>query len=84
MRAAALMGWLPPPVQLGLVTSLSRPGGNLTGVVTLNVEVTSRAPACRSSTRKDPDDCRNNVKMWRRIWIGKQEPSKAGYVRTRC
>src|ERR1700751_1449955 len=27
------------PVQLGLVTSLSRPGGNLTGVVTLNVEL---------------------------------------------
>jgi putative tryptophan/tyrosine transport system substrate-binding protein len=40
------------PVQLGLVTSLSRPGGNLTGVVTLNVAVASRAPACRSSTRK--------------------------------
>jgi putative tryptophan/tyrosine transport system substrate-binding protein len=30
------------PVQLGLVTSLSRPGGNLTGVVTLNVEVTPK------------------------------------------
>ena len=30
------------PIQLGLVTSLSRPGGNLTGVVTLNVEVAAK------------------------------------------
>src|SRR5499425_488214 len=30
------------PVQLGLVTSLSRPGGNLSGVVTLNVEVAAK------------------------------------------
>jgi putative tryptophan/tyrosine transport system substrate-binding protein len=30
------------PVQLGLVTSLSRPEGNLTGVVTLNVEVAAK------------------------------------------
>src|SRR5262245_41853973 len=30
------------PVQLGLVTSLSRPGGNLTGVLTLNVEVAAK------------------------------------------
>jgi putative tryptophan/tyrosine transport system substrate-binding protein len=30
------------PVQLGLVTNLSRPEGNLTGVVTLNVEVAAK------------------------------------------
>jgi putative ABC transport system substrate-binding protein len=30
------------PVQIGLVTSLKRPGGNLTGVTDLNVEVASK------------------------------------------
>ena len=34
------------PVEAGLVTSLSRPGGNLTGVVTLNVEVTPKGYSC--------------------------------------
>jgi putative ABC transport system substrate-binding protein len=30
------------PVELGLVASLSRPGGNVTGAVTLNVEIVSK------------------------------------------
>ena len=30
------------PVELGLVASLSRPGGNLTGVTTLNVEMSPK------------------------------------------
>src|SRR5215468_2131270 len=30
------------PVELGLVTSLSHPGGNVTGAVTLNIEVGSK------------------------------------------
>jgi putative tryptophan/tyrosine transport system substrate-binding protein len=32
----------PDPVQLGLVTSLARPGGNITGVTSLSVDVTMK------------------------------------------
>ena len=35
----SLFSWSLDPVQLGLVASLSRPGGNVTGVTSLNVEV---------------------------------------------
>jgi putative tryptophan/tyrosine transport system substrate-binding protein len=32
----------PDPIRLGLVTSLNRPGGNITGVTTINVEVIAK------------------------------------------
>jgi len=30
------------PVQAGLVTSLNRPGGNITGITFMNVDITAR------------------------------------------
>jgi ABC-type uncharacterized transport system substrate-binding protein len=56
------------PVQLGLVTNLSRPGGNLTGVVTLNVEVAAKRlellhelvpTATIVALLVNPDECRS-------------------------
>jgi putative ABC transport system substrate-binding protein len=42
------------PVELGLVASLSRPGGNVTGVVTLNVELgTKRLELLREVIPRD-------------------------------
>jgi putative ABC transport system substrate-binding protein len=41
------------PVELGLVTSLNRPGGNLTGVVTLNVEVAARRLCGKNPQRRE-------------------------------
>jgi putative tryptophan/tyrosine transport system substrate-binding protein len=41
------------PVAVGLVASLNRPGGNLTGVTSLNVEL--RAEATRVAARVGPD-----------------------------
>jgi putative ABC transport system substrate-binding protein len=38
-RIPIVFGTASDPVQLGLVTSLSRPGGNMTGVITLALEV---------------------------------------------
>jgi putative tryptophan/tyrosine transport system substrate-binding protein len=37
------------PVELGFVTSLNRPGGNLTGVTTLNVEMGPSGSSCCTS-----------------------------------
>jgi putative ABC transport system substrate-binding protein len=61
------------PVQLGLVTTLSRPGGNLTGVVTLNVELAAKrlqrlhelVPAANIIASRQPDrfQCRDHIEQ---------------------
>jgi putative tryptophan/tyrosine transport system substrate-binding protein len=46
------------PVELGLVASLSRPGGNVTGVVTLNVELSSKRLAATGGGPYGHHHCR--------------------------
>jgi ABC-type uncharacterized transport system substrate-binding protein len=41
------------PVALGLVASLARPGGNMTGVNLLSTEVVAKRPKGRSHCRAD-------------------------------
>ena len=46
------------PVELGLVASLNRPEGNLTGLTTLNVEISGQARGTAARSRpRDELDC---------------------------
>jgi hypothetical protein len=50
------------PVKDGLVNSLNRPGGNLTGVTTLNVEIVpKRQSPLRATADRDPLSARHGV-----------------------
>jgi ABC transporter substrate binding protein len=62
------------PVQIGLVPSLNRPGGNVTGVTSLSVEI---APKCSAGERRhrasrtkfdaSSFDFENERKLWLQI-----------------
>ena len=44
------------PVEAGLVASLNRPGGNVTGVVTLNIDTGQKRLELRSTTARSGDE----------------------------
>jgi ABC transporter substrate binding protein len=57
------------PVRDGLVNSLNRPGGNLTGVMTLNVEIVpKRQSPLRATADRDPLSARHGVLLRAGRW----------------
>jgi hypothetical protein len=75
------------PVRDGLVNSLNRPGGNLTGVMTLNVEIVpKRQSPLRATADRDPPSARHGVLLragrWdmRFLFVNELEDSFSGLV----
>jgi ABC transporter substrate binding protein len=75
------------PVKDGLVNSLNRPGGNLTGVTTLNVEIVpKRQSPLRATADRDPLSARHGVLLragrWdmRFLFVNELEDSFSGLV----
>jgi ABC transporter substrate binding protein len=75
------------PVRDGLVNSLNRPGGNLTGVTTLNVEIVpKRQSPLRATADRDPPSARHGVLLragrWdmRFLFVNELEDSFSGLV----
>src|SRR5512144_983751 len=52
------------PVEAGLVASLNRPGGNVTGVVTLNIDTGQKWPELGSTTARSGDEVALNVTLY--------------------
>ena len=75
------------PVRDGLVNSLNRPGGNLAGVMTLNVEIVpKRQSPLRATADRDPPSARHGVLLragrWdmRFLFVNELEDSFSGLV----
>ena len=61
-----VFGEVSQPVQQSLVASLSRPGGNLTGVADVSIELTPRSAS--SSSRPAPE--LRLLRRWLASWAG--------------